>query len=153
MARYLLVAHQTAQSDELIGAAAQLAREDALAEFVLLVPATPVVSLLVWEEGETVEVAQRHAAAARARLEERGLHIVDARHADPDPMAAIADELNAGQRFAGIVVSTLPAGMSRWLRMDVISRVRRNFPRHRVIHVAVDRALAPAPAPARELTT
>ena len=153
MARYLLVAHQTAQSDELLAAARELAREDRLAEFVLLVPATPVVNLLVWEEGETMEVARRHAAAGSARLRRHGLHVADARPADQDPMAAIADEIHDGQRFAAIVVSTLPSGLSRWLRMDVISRVRRNFPRHRVIHVAVTRALAEGPAPVRELTT
>lgn len=150
MARYLLVAHQTAQSDELIAAAAELARQDALAEFCLLVPATPVSNLLVWEEGETMEVARRHTAAARARLVEHGLRVVDARPADADPMAAIADELHDGQRFAAVVVSTLPAGMSRWLRMDVISRVRRNFPSHRVIHVTVHRATAMEPATVRE---
>lgn len=152
MARYLLVAHQTAQSEELIAAAAGLAREDPAAEFCLLVPATPVCSLLLWEEGETMEVARRHATAARARLEKAGLRIVDARPADQDPMAAIADELHDGQRFAAVVVSTLPAGVSRWLRMDVISRVRRNFPRLSVIH-AVSATPAPVPAPARELTT
>lgn len=153
MARYLLVAHQTAQSDELIAAAAGLARDDPGAEFCLLVPATPVSSLLVWEEGETMELARRHAAAARDRLEQHGLRIVDARPADQDPMAAIADELHDGHVFAGIVVSTLPAGMSRWLRMDVISRVRRNFPRHRVIHVEVARTPLVEPTAPRELTT
>jgi hypothetical protein len=137
MARYLLVAHQTAQSDELVAAAVSLAFEDPRAEFTLLVPATPVASLVVWEEGETLEVARRHAAAARRRLEQSGLRVVDARHADSDPMAAIEDELHTGARFAAVVVSTLPPGISRWLRMDVISRVRRNFPSHRVIHVAV----------------
>jgi hypothetical protein len=153
MARYLLVAHQTAQSDELREAAADLARDDTAAEFVLIVPATPVVNLLVWERGETHDVALRHAEAARQRLEEHGLRVVDARPADQDPMAAIEDELHAGGRFAAIVVSTLPAGRSRWLRMDVISRVRRNCPRYRVIHVAVAKAPTDAPAPARELTT
>jgi len=153
MARYLLVAHQTAQSDELLGAALELAREDQQAEFLLLVPATPIASLLVWEEGETLELARRHAAGAQARLEQHGLRVVQARPADPDPMAAIADELHAGHRFAAVVVSTLPAGLSRWLRMDVISRVRRNFPRHRVIHVEAGRVPAPEPAPVRELTS
>jgi len=135
MARYLLVAHQTARSDELLAAAVNLAYGDPEAEFHLLVPATPVVNLMVWEEGETREVARRHAVAARRRLEEHGLRVTEARAADQDPMAAIADELHSGSRFAAIVVSTLPAGVSRWLRMDVISRVRRNFPAHRVIHV------------------
>lgn len=151
MARYLLVAHQTAQSDELLAAAAGLGREDPEAEYLLIVPATPVVNLLVWERGETHDVALRHAEAARERLERHGLRVVDARPADQDPLAAIEDELHAGGRFAAIVVSTLPPGKSRWLRMDVISRVRRNFPRHRVIHVAVGTA-ATEPAPARELT-
>lgn len=147
MARYLLVAHQTAESDELLRAARDLARENALSEFTLLVPATPVAHLLVWEEGETEEVARRHVAAGRARLERHGLRCTDARTADPNPIHAVADELHAGGRFVAIVVSTLPAGMSRWLRMDTISRIRRNFPRHRVIHVEV-RSLAAA-----ELTT
>ncbi|HYW23503.1 MAG TPA: hypothetical protein VE953_05025 [Terriglobales bacterium] len=153
MARYLLVAHQTAQSAELRAAAAGLAQQDPAAEFVLIVPATPVVNLLVWERGETHDVALRHADAARERLEADGLRVVDARPADQDPVAAIEDELHAGGRFAAIVVSTLPAGRSRWLRMDVISRVRRSCPRHRVIHVAVAKAPAGVSAPARELTT
>lgn len=140
MARYLLVAHQTAQSDEVLSAARDLAREDARAEFVLLVPATPVTSLLVWEEGETLDVARRRAADARARLERCGLCVVDARAADQNPLAAIADEMHNGGSFKAIVVSTLPAGVSRWLRMDVISRVRRNFPWHRVIHVVAPKA-------------
>jgi len=135
MARYLLVAHQTAQSEELLGAARELAHEDPHAEFVLLVPATPVGRLLVWEEGATVEVARRRAASARIRLEEAGLRVADARIGDQDPMAAIADEMHAGRHYDALVVSTLPAGASRWLRMDLISRVRRNFPRHRVVHV------------------
>jgi len=141
LARYLLVAHQTAACDELLEAARQLSREDSRAEFVLVVPATPVGSLLVWEEGETNEVARSHAAGGRARLESAGLRVIDARIGDQDPMAAIADELQAGRRYAAIVVSTLPAGLSRWLRMDVLSRLRRNFPGHRVLHVT---AQAPA---------
>ena len=137
MARYLLVAHQTAESEELLTAAKNLVREDPEAEFALLVPATPVGKLLVWEEGETREVAYRRAVSAKARLEREGLKVVEARTGDQDPTAAIADEMHAGREYEAIVISTLPAGMSRWLGMDVPSRVRRNFPRHRVIHVAV----------------
>ena len=143
MAKYLLVAHQTAESEELLAAARELARRDTDAEFVLLVPATPVGNLLVWEEGATAEVAQRRAASARARLGDNGLRVTDARTGDPDPMAAIGDEMNAGRRYDVIVVSTLPAGISRWLRLDLLSRIRRNFPRERVIHVE---ASAPAAA-------
>lgn len=135
MARYLLVAHQTAESEELLAAARDLAREDPEAEFVLLVPATHVGKLLVWEEGETTDVARRRAASARARMEGHGLRIQEARTGDQDPLAAIGDEIHAGHQYDAIVISTLPAGVSKWLGMDVLSRVRRNFPRHRVIHV------------------
>ncbi len=135
MARYLLVAHQTAESEELLSAARTLAHEDPDAEFTLLVPTTPIGNLLVWEEGATAEVAERRAASARARLEGQGLKVTEARIGDQDPMAAIADEIQAGRQYGALVVSTLPAGASRWLRMDLLSRVRRNFPRHRVIHV------------------
>jgi hypothetical protein len=135
MARYLLVAHQTAESEELLAAAKELASGDPDARFVLLVPATPVGNLVVWEEGATNEVAKRRAEQARTRLESNGLQIEDARTGDQDPMAAIADEMQAGHRYDTIVISTLPAGMSKWLGMDVPSRVRRNFPQHRVIHV------------------
>src|SRR5262245_10135197 len=124
MARYLLVAHQTAESEELQQGARALAGEDPDAEFVLLVPATPVGNLLVWEEGQTAEVARRRAASARARLEQQGLRVVEARPGDQDPVAAIADELHSGVRYAAIVISTLPAGVSRWMRMDVLSRIR-----------------------------
>ena len=116
MAKYLLVAHQTAESEELLTAARELARRDPDAEFILLVPATPVGNLLVWEEGATAEVAQRRAASARARLDEQGLRVSEARTGDPDPMAAIADEMHAGRRYDVIVVSTLPAGVSKSLR-------------------------------------
>lgn len=140
MSRYLLVAHQTAHSEELLRSAQELARQDPQAEFVLLVPSTPVASLLVWEEGETAEVAGRRAASAQARLEQGGLRVVEARSGDPDPVAAIGDEIHAGRRYAAIVVSTLPAGISRWVRMDVIHRVQRNYPGQPVIHVVAGAA-------------
>src|SRR5689334_13920252 len=99
MAKYLLVAHQTALSDELLRGAKDLARKDPDARFVLLVPATPVSSMLLWEEGETADVASRRAAAARTRLEAGGLTVVDARAGDQDPVAAIGDEMHAGRRY------------------------------------------------------
>jgi hypothetical protein len=135
MSCYLLVAHQTAESEELLAAARDLAQKDPQAEFVLLVPATPVGSLLVWEEGETAEVAKRRARSARARLEAVGLRVVDARTGDQDPVAAVGDELRDGRRYDAIVVSTLPAGRSRWLKLDVVSRLRRSLPGRRLVHV------------------
>jgi hypothetical protein len=135
MAKYLLVAHQTAQSPQLLAAAQELIREDSSALFVLLVPATPIGDLVVSQEGEMAEVASRRAESARVWLQDAGVRLIDAKIGDPDPLQAIGNELQSGQSYEAIVLSTLPQGVSRWLRRDVVSRVRREFPSIRVEHV------------------
>ena len=134
MARYLIVAHQTAESEELRAAARALAKREPEGEFVLLVPATPVNSLLLWEEGETAEIARRRAASARERLLADGVRVVETRVGDGEPVTAVADELRRAE-YAGILVGTLPAGVSRWLRIDLIRRLRRLAAGRDVIHV------------------
>jgi hypothetical protein len=44
-----------------------------------------------------------------------------------DPIQAIAGLLGQGEQFDEIIISTLPAGVSGWLRMDVPRRVERKF--------------------------
>jgi len=135
MARHLVVAHQTAESEELRQRLLELAAADREAEFVLLVPATPVSGLLVWDEGHSEDIARRRAAAARTHLASAGLRVVDARVGDGDPHSAVADELGSSQGYATIVLATLPAGISRWLGMDLPARVRRMAQGSEVIHV------------------
>ena len=148
MATYVLMAHQTALSEALLGAAQEFARQDPAAEFVVLVPATAVGHLLTSEAGETAAVARHRAAEARAWLEAQGLRVVEARTGDEDPVQALGDLLRAGGRgYAGLVLSTLPPGVSRWLKRDVVSRVRRAHPTLRLVHVVGAAAGAPAAAP------
>ena len=135
MARHLVVAHQTAESDELLQRLVGITDGDPDAEFVLLVPATPVNDLLLWEEGRSDEAAQRRAEAARRRLESAGIRVVDAKIGDADPHSAIADELRSGSTYVAIVITTLPPGASQWLRLDLPARVRRLAPQCEVIHV------------------
>lgn len=135
MARYLVVAHQTAESPELRQAMTDLVASDSDADFVLLVPATPPASLLVWDEGEARDIAARRAASVRLTLEAAGFKVADARVGDPNPLDAIRDQLREYRYYAAIVVSTLPRGVSTWLRMDLISRLRRVAPGYRVVHV------------------
>jgi hypothetical protein len=135
MARYLLVAHQTADRPELQDAARELAEADDQARFTLLVPATPVGDLMMWEEGETKDVAKRRAESAAAALRRSGLNVLDARIGDADPVLAVDDEFLAGNRYDAIVISTFPPGLSRWIKMDVVSRLRRKRPHLRLIHI------------------
>ncbi len=134
MPSYLVVAHQTADSDELVEAVADLARREPDAEFTLLVPATPVAHLATWTEGENQAVARAAADRARAALEAAGAKVVDAVVGDESPFDAIQDALLVGS-YDALVVSTFPLGASRWLRMDLIHRLERNveLPIHHVI--------------------
>jgi hypothetical protein len=143
MAKYLLIAHQTAEQQELLDAAKKLAAEDARAKFTLLVPATPVGDLLSWEEGEAQDVARARARSAAEALQRQGINLVGVRVGDADPVFAVDDEFLAGRRYDAVVISTLSAGLSRWIKMDVVSRLRRSRPHLHVIHVVASEPRAP----------
>jgi len=135
VARFLLVAHQTADRPELLAVAKELAAGERQAHFTLLVPATPISDLLTWEEGETKAVARARADSAAEALRSQGVNVAEVMVGDADPVLAVDDELRAGRPYEAVVVSTLPPGISRWVKMDVISRLRRTHPHLRLIHV------------------
>ena len=92
MSRYLVVAHQTARSPELPDKVKELVRDDPSAEFVVLVPRTPVEKLLTWDEGETEKVMTARVEAVREHLEGVGARVKTARVAEEDPLKAIENE-------------------------------------------------------------
>jgi bacterioferritin (cytochrome b1) len=125
---YLVIAHQTATSPELIQAVTNITVEQGDAEFVLLVPETPVEDLLDWQEGDSQTIARRTGEAARAKLAEMGVKVVHTATGDPSPLSAIANELaDGGRKFDGIIIATLPLQRSRWLTLDQPTRVERRF--------------------------
>jgi len=133
MSRYLIVAHQTATSPELERKVKALLAEDTAAEFAVLVPAAPSSSFS-WE-GESVDVAERRAEAARTLLETAGAKVVRTAVGAQDPLLAIVDEMREHPGYHAIVVCTLPPGISRWLSLDLPHRVQRKFhvPVHHVV--------------------
>jgi hypothetical protein len=142
MSRYLVVTHQTALSPDLQRKVRTLVAEDPGAEFAVLVPEAPGLPT-TWE-GETVDVAGQRAEAAKTLLEEVArARVVRTAVGVPDPLQAIANELLAGPGYDALVICTLPPGISRWLKLDLVHRAERKFGL-RVIHV-----VAEAPAPAR----
>jgi steroid delta-isomerase-like uncharacterized protein len=141
MSKYLIVAHQTASSPELQHKVSALIAQDSAAEFAVLVPELPGVSL-TWE-GETVDVAQQRAEAAKAVLEEKvGARVFRTVVGAADPLQAIAEELRAYSGYDTLVISTLPPGISRWLKLDLVHRAARKFGLP-VLHVVAE---APATA-------
>jgi hypothetical protein len=126
MARYLIVAHQTAGSPELLERVKELAAGDPAAEFTLLVPATPTGHLLHnWEEGEARQLARRRAEEATRRLSDAGVRVTAARVGSHSPLEAVGDELQARPGYDRIVLSTFPPGVSRWLKGNLPAILNR----------------------------
>jgi hypothetical protein len=141
MSKYLIVTHQTALSPDLQHRVRALVAEDAAAEFAILVPEAPGVPL-TWE-GETVDVASQRAEAAKTALEETArARVFRTATGAQDPLQAISDELRMHPGYDTLVICTLPPGISRWLKLDLVHRAERKFGL-RVVHVVAE-ALAPA---------
>jgi len=93
-----------------------------------------------WTEGEARHVARERLDAAIARFADVGMGATG-EVGDEHPAEAINDVLIRGETFDTILLSTLPAGPSRWLKFDLVNRVRGfGIP---VIHVVGH----PEPAP------
>src|SRR5262245_7499104 len=156
MSHYLIVTHQTAFSPELKDRVSALVAEDPAAEFSVLVPEAPG-STFTWD-GETVDVARQRAEAAKTVLEETArVRVVRTAVGVPDPLQAIADELLTHRDYATLVICTLPPGISRWLKLDLVHRAERKFGL-RVIHVVAQasaqprKAVKPTPAGYHSIT-
>jgi predicted RNase H-like HicB family nuclease len=135
MAKYLVVTHQTALSPELRRRVSALMAEDAGAEFAVLVPEAPTTS--TWE-GETLDGARQRAEAAKALLEDTvGARVVRADVGVTNPLQAIADELGKHPGYDTLVICTLPPGLSRWLRLDLVHQAKRKFGLP-VVHVVAE---------------
>lgn len=135
--RILIVANQTAAGQHLKALVKQKMTEGMECRFTLLVPATPLQEHLTWTEGEARTVAEQSMNEALAGLRETGAQI-EGIVGDPNPLSAIGDVL-LEQPHDEIVLSTLPLGVSRWLKQDLPHRVERQF-RLPVTHLVAEPA-------------
>jgi bacterioferritin len=128
MPRYLVLANQTASSSELTSAVREIVAKEPDAEFVLLVPATPVEDLLDWQDGDNETIAKQTAQTAKEHLERLGARVARADIGDPSPVKAIEEELQRhDEKYSGVVISTLPLQRSRWVALDQPRRIERRF--------------------------
>jgi hypothetical protein len=121
-ARVLVMANRTAESPELLDALKARAAEGE-AEFTLLIPATAHGVAWVADMSAGASEAEHHRDAFVDELREEGIPVKEARVGDPDPLAAAQDACNQ-EDFDEIIVSTLPLHVSKWLRLDMPSKVR-----------------------------
>ena len=127
MRRYLILAHQTASSPELINAVRRLITEQGEVEFVLLIPATPPEDLLDWQDGTAEDIARRAANMATPRLEAAGARILRADIGDASPLKAVQEAIKGNDKYDGIIIATLPLQRSRWMSEAPPKRIERQF--------------------------
>ena len=124
MANVLVVANRTAESPELLEALKQRAAQGDVV-FSLLVPATPHGVAWAADMHSGGSEAEQHMEAAVERMRAEGLEVTAGKVGDPDPVAAVQDEVNF-TKYDEVVVSTLPGGISKWLKLDLPHRVERS---------------------------
>ena len=125
MRTYLIVANQTLASPALSAEVAARLRAG-LARFHVVVPSTPIVHRLTWDEEESRRAAEKRLATLLAALRSAGAE-ASGEIGATDPVAAVRDALRSTAADE-IILSTLPAGISRWLGQDVPSRLRDAVP-------------------------
>lgn len=123
MTHYLVVAHQTADSDELLDLIRHLSGQRAT-DVTLLVPATPVSHMTTWTEGEARAVAAERAERAGRAIQAAGANLIDTRIGDANPYLAVKDELLV-HTYDELIVSTFPLRKSRWLRSNLFEKLDR----------------------------
>ncbi len=118
----LVVAHKTAATQPLLDAVRDRARRGG-ATFTLLVPSTTHgLHKVVDPEDQQAGEAQAVIDIALPLLSEAAGVPVDGIVGDPDPIAAVHDAINLGH-FDEVIISTLSARLSRWLKLDLPSKV------------------------------
>ena len=121
-ARVLVVAHKTAATPALIEAVRERAQRSP-AKFTLLVP-NPAHGLHSVIDPEDVEQGEGEQVLELAipLLEDAAGDRVEGMIGDPSPMNAIQDAINI-HGFDEVIISTLPARVSKWLKLDLPSKV------------------------------
>jgi hypothetical protein len=120
MARILVVANRTAESQELLDVLKERGEGN---EFVLVVPASGHGLEKAADPDAARDHTEPHLSAALEHWRREGLQ-VEGTVGDSDPLAAVQDAVNFGD-FDEVIVSTLPVRASKWLKMDLPTRVER----------------------------
>ena len=125
MGKYLIVANQTLAADQLTDKVRQLCAEGSCT-FHVVVPATHAKDHAFQTEGHDHALAEKRLEATLERFRGIGA-LADGEVGDTSPFLAVRDCLLADGTYDGVIVSTLPLGVSRWLKQDLPHRLERTF--------------------------
>lgn len=122
MRRILVVANQTLGGPKVMDWLRERVAEGPCAIHVL-VPANVDTQSWVHDDDTDQELAEQRLSDGLNRFVELGVEVTG-EVGDPRPMDAILDVLRR-MTFHEILLSTLPVGISRWVRLDLVHRVER----------------------------
>jgi hypothetical protein len=122
-ASVLVVAHQTAATPGLLEAVHERA-ERGPATFHLVVPRMPHgMHKVVDPQDEGHDDARHVLDDALPKLSQAAGADVSGSLGDAEPLMAIQDAINLGH-YDEIIISTLPMRVSRWLKLDLVSKTK-----------------------------
>ena len=122
-ANVLVVAHQTAATSGLLDAVRERAQRGP-AKFHLVVPRQAHgMHKVVDPQDASADEANQVLVVALPKLSEAAGHEVTGSIGDAEPLMAIHDAINLGN-YDEIIISTLPLGISRWLKLDLVSKAK-----------------------------
>ncbi len=131
MQTYLVVAHRTLVGEHLLDHVRSLSEAAGAGQcrFYLVVPVTHPRDH-VWSEGEVDAVGRARLDEGLAAFRKIGVEATG-EVGDANPVYAVSTALRnrpfGDDEWDGIIVSTLPPGVSHWLGLDVVSRIKREF--------------------------
>ena len=140
MRRYLVVAHRTLGGAHLLEELHRRREEDPYCTFHLIVPEYHP-SNRTWTEHQVQLAAKQVLDEMLERLAEVRIGATG-EIGDANPVYAVGSALRREGRdaFAGIILSTLPKGISRWWLLDVPRRMASEYPDIPVTHVVAEEA-------------
>ena len=119
MRRILVVANRTAGTPDLLAEVERRAAAS-LTAFTLLIPEIKKSRSADWTLEQALQAIRKAAAGETGK---KATH-VEGRVTGLDPLASIQQAVAAAQ-FDEILISTLPAKRSLWLRTDLLTEVRK----------------------------
>jgi len=124
MRSYLIVANQTLTGESLVNEVIACSRAEP-SRFHVVVPATPSGKGTWLTDGEQHAQAQRRLDAALETLRAAGVEVTG-EIGDEKPVLAVGDALRR-EPFDEIILSTLPPGVSKWLKRDLPHKLAKQY--------------------------
>lgn len=141
MNRYLVIGHRTLGGAHLFNHLERLRSDDPSCRFHVVVPEYAPLEMM-WADGTTHDIAQQRLDEMLADMSDVGMEATG-EVGNAHPVHALRDTIDreGTEAFDGIILSTLPHGISHWLSLGVPRRVEKHFPTLPLTHLVAEQTV------------